>query len=582
MSDRRRPQRASLAGRLLTVYAVVFVILIGLFGILIRNGMVDVLEEQAIERLAAESRAIGLDLDERSGPDLRAAVAARSSALGARVTVVELDGTVIADSAFDPAEMENHAGRPELVAALGGEVGTATRRSATTGESRLYVAVPPLDGRLYRLSITDAQLAALTDDVSSRVGIAALVAGIAGVFLVAVVARRIARPIEELTEIATQVSDGQLDATPRSSSVEELDRLGHAIGRMSSELGNRIREAQAEADTLQALLDALPQGVLLVSADDVVVFGNQTAASLLGEIPTRVGRLTPVGLQRLVRGAADGRETVQREFDYGGAGPTIRAVAAPLPDDSVLLVLNDVTAQLRVEAMRRDFVADASHELKTPVSSILAASETMRMALERDPDRALGFLRSIEGSAQHLARLVEDLLDLSRLEASVPERHIVRVDEVIIDEIERRRPSATDAGVTMDHDVHPATVEGSAADLALAIGNLIQNAIRYSESGDRVVISTTSEAGAVRVSVVDTGVGIPQRSLGRVFERFYRVDVARSRETGGTGLGLAIVKHVAESHGGSVSVESELGAGSTFHLVLPTVGAERPEVVSDA
>ena len=246
-------------------------------------------------------------------------------------------------------------------------------------------------------------------------------------------------------------------------------------------------------------------------------------------------------------------------------------MAMPIRDDSdqVLVVAADITERHRLEAMRRDFVADASHELKTPIASILASSEALQLALSRDPNRAEGFASQVETAARRLARIVSDLLDLSRLEASAVSNEVTRIDQVVAEEIERLRARADAGGVAMTVALEPVTVPGPSSDWALAVRNLCENAIAYTDSGGSVSVTLVPHADSVELSVVDTGTGIPTRSLHRVFERFYRVDVARSRETGGTGLGLAIVKHVAERNGGTVSATSELGRGSTFRIRIP-------------
>jgi two-component system, OmpR family, phosphate regulon sensor histidine kinase PhoR len=569
MNEVRSPGRGSLAGRLLTAYAVVFILLIGFFGLLTLDGVESVLRRQATESLERELRTVRLALAPIADDDLAETGDALAEALGARLTVIGPDGTVMADSAFDPAAMENHASRPEVAAALEGRTGEDSRASDTTGVRQTYVAIGSPEGRVYRLSITEDQLAGEVAEVGTRVGIAALVAGVVGVLLMAVVARRVARPIQELTGVAKEVAEGRLDVRPRRSSIQELDRLGVSIGQIADELGRRVVQAEGEREILEALLDALPQGVILIAADGEILYGNGTAREIVGTVPERLGKLAPHSLQRLVREAVDSGATRDEVLDSTGVGPTLRALATPLPDGRILLVITDISERVRIERMRRDFVADASHELKTPIASILASSETLQMALERDPERAGRFVTLVHESAQQLARIVGDLLDLSRVETSTGGDTPVRLDRVIEDEIERLRQVASDNGIALTSRLEPAVVVGSASDLGLAVRNLISNAIRYSAEGDQVQVRSTIQGSMVQVDVEDTGVGIPKRSLNRVFERFYRVDVARSRETGGTGLGLAIVKHVAETHGGSVSVVSELGSGSTFSLVLP-------------
>lgn len=569
MSDLLSPGRASLTGRLLTAYAIVFILLIGLFGLLTVDGVESVLRSQASDALERQVQSVRIAFTDVPDSALRQAGDELAAVLDARLTVIAADGRVLADSVFEPGAMDNHASRPEVAEALGGGTGSDTRESDTTGVPQTYVAVGSPDGRVYRLSITEEQLANQVAEVGTRVVVAAVIAGVVGVLLVAVVARRVTRPIQELTGTASEVAEGRLDVRPRRSSIRELDRLGVSIGQMATELGRRVVEAEAQRETLEVLLDALPQGVILIGMDGMILYGNGTAQAIVGSLPARVSALTPLTLQRLVRAAMEAGEMQDVVLESTGAGPTLRALATPLPDDRVLLVITDVSERVRMERMRRDFVADASHELKTPIASILAASETLQMALERDPERAERFVTLVHDSALQLARIVGDLLDLSRVETSTGGDAPVRLDRVVEEEIEGLRPAAVERGVELSLDLVGVVVVGSASDLGLAVRNLVANGIRYSTKGDRVRVGLVTEGDSVRLYVEDTGAGIPSRSINRVFERFYRVDVARSRETGGTGLGLAIVKHVAEVHGGSVSVDSELGVGSTFHLVLP-------------
>ena len=569
MNEPRAPGRGTLSGRLLATYAVAFVLLIGFLALLILDGAEDVLRSQTNEALASEARAARFALESVADPDLQQDASALAEVLGVRVTVIDPDGLVLADSAFDPTAMENHGSRPEVVGAIAEGIGTDTRTSDTTGIAQSYVAVASPGGRVYRLSVTEDQLDARVGEVGRRIGLAALIAGAVGVGVMAVVARRVARPIQELTGVAREISEGRLDIRPRRSPIRELDRLGLSIGRMADELGHRVIEAESERETLGVLLDALPQGVILFDPDGLVLYGNGPAHDILGDVPERLAKLTPLSLQRLVRSVGESSTTQDTMLESAGTGPTLRALATPLPDGRMVLVVSDISERVRIERMRRDFVADASHELKTPIASILAASETLQMALERDPDRAARFVTLVHEAALQLARIVGDLLDLSRLETSTGGSDRVRLDRVAEEEVERLRSGAEEEGITVVSRLHPAVVVGSGSDLGLAVRNLVSNAIRYSSEGDSVTVQTVVDGSAVRLTVEDTGEGIPRRSIDRVFERFYRVDVARSRETGGTGLGLAIVKHVAEAHGGSVSVESELGVGSAFHLVLP-------------
>jgi signal transduction histidine kinase len=322
-------------------------------------------------------------------------------------------------------------------------------------------------------------------------------------------------------------------------------------------------------------LASMEEGVLLFDATGGRVFANAAIARHLGDEPASADLLLPIALRDAVRRAGYVGSTVRAEAETGAPTRWLRATAQPVgTDGSVLLVVRDVTEARRIDAIRRDFVANASHELKTPVASIKAAAETLRDGAIDDPTAAHRFTEQLERDTDRLGRIVSDLLDLSRLETGSERLDRVALDAIAQDEISRRREQAdaADVSLALQVDGVPA-IRGSARDLALMTGNLIDNAIRYTGRGGSVAVEVRAERDAVVLRVADTGVGIPQRDLPRVFERFYRVDQARSRETGGTGLGLSIVRHVTENHGGVVTVTSELGQGSTFEVRLPTDAA---------
>jgi signal transduction histidine kinase len=344
----------------------------------------------------------------------------------------------------------------------------------------------------------------------------------------------------------------------------------------AADLGGRLRAAQAaasgageEARLLEQVLAVVRQGVLLVGEDDLVAYANPAAHDLV-RVSDRLVTLVPHGLQRLVRQARIDQAAAEGEMEHGSPPRILRAAAVVFPADKrVLVTISDVTESNRIEAVRRDFVAAASHELKTPVAAVQASAEALGLALQRDPASAQRFAGQVERSAQQLSRLVGDLLDLSRLESSEPSEGRVSLAPVVEAEVNRIGSQAEEAGVTISVRSQPVEVVGSSQDLGLAVRNLLDNAIRHTGRGGAVVVSVRSEQPGAVIEVADTGEGIPRRELPRIFERFYRVDTARSRSTGGTGLGLAIVKHVAERHGGAVTVDTELGVGSTFRITLP-------------
>lgn len=389
----------------------------------------------------------------------------------------------------------------------------------------------------------------------------------AGLAALAFITDRMTRPLRRITRAVSRIAAGQHEVRVPDEEILELGELAESLNLMAADLGARIEEARRERRTLETILAAMEEGVVLFDEEQTVRYANAAAGRLLGAEPTFLRGPHP--FQRLVADAREGLDA-EGEVEVGVPARVIRASAIPIASrGEVLLVLRDVTTARRVEAMRRDFVANASHELKTPAASIQASAETLERAMADDPEAAVRFAGRLRHDAQRLARIVSDLLDLSRLESERPALQPVRLDTVVAEEVARLRPDASEAGLSVSVQATPVTVPGSAKDLGLLTRNLLDNAIRYTPRGGRVRVEVDADDGRAELTVRDTGIGIPTRDLPRIFERFYRVDRARSRETGGTGLGLSIARHVVEQHGGRIRAESELGRGSTFRVTLP-------------
>jgi signal transduction histidine kinase len=344
--------------------------------------------------------------------------------------------------------------------------------------------------------------------------------------------------------------------------------------RGTEELRRALEASEDERRSASQILSAMTEGVLLFGADGSTRFANPAAERQLGSTPGSIDALLPLWLKDAAAAALATGELTTAESETGSPAKVLRGAALPTTDGSIVLVVDDITQTRRLEQTRRDFVANASHELKTPAASIQAAAETIRTAASEDPSVVPRFAAQLEREAARLARIVSDLLDLSRLETGSELDESVPFDAVVRDESERFEDPAAEAGVALDVAAERVPrVRGSGRDLALLVRNLVDNAIRYTRPGGRVEVELGSRNGQVVLTVLDTGLGIPTRDLPRVFERFYRVDRARSRETGGTGLGLSIVKHVVENHGGTIDVSSELGQGTRFVVRLPAAPA---------
>jgi two-component system phosphate regulon sensor histidine kinase PhoR len=518
--------------------------------------------------LADQADAVGVALPE--GANLQPVVRSLGTRLETRITVIATDGKVLADSARDPATMENHASRPEVRAAIAGRTGVSSRTSETTGQPYRYVA-RPVNGRLVvRVALPIAVVEERLGEVRRLILGASALATVVGVGLVWLVARGIARPLRSMTGSVERISRGEMGTPLPPHSTSELALLGETLNRMSAELQSRIEQLGNDRHERDEILSAMEEGVLLIDGDDDVAYANPAAQRILERVPTTLRELSPTALRALAEEVrADGLPR-EREIEFGVPARVIRSSAVPLESlGDVMLVVRDVTAERRIEAMRRDFVTDASHELKTPAASIRAAAETVERAVTEDPGAATRFAGQLRRDAVRLSRIVSDLLDLSRLESEHPELGPVRLDLVVAEELKRLRAQAAESGVALSWEGTPVTVPGSTKDLALLARNLLENAVRYTPQGGRVSVEVRADNGHATLRIEDTGIGIPSRDLPRIFERFYRVDRARSRDTGGTGLGLSIARHVVERHGGKIEAQSELGRGSSFRVTLP-------------
>ena len=510
---------------------------------------------------------------------------------GTRFTFILPTGQVIGDSDKDPASMENHAGRPEVAAALGGRVGTEVRFSDTLHENLLYVAMP-LRGSgaiagVMRSAVPLTELEAHLGQVRRRIAWAGVAAALAAALLSYGVARRISRPLGDMRRGAERYAAGDFShrlAVPDSA---EMATLAESLNRMAAQLDERIRAVLRQRNEKEAVFASMGEGVVTVDAQERLIDMNGAAARLFG-VPPEVARgrsvqevLRNSDMQLLIARTLAARGPAVLEFTLGGAGGAERFIQAHAtvleqPDGrpGAVVVLNDVTRLKRLETMRRDFVANVSHELKTPITSIRGASETLLDGAAGLPEETRRFLEMVDRHANRLGSIVEDLLTLSRIEYDA-EQHRIALEQASVRDVlglavQACAARAGERGVELVLECPDALVSlVNAPLLEQAVVNLIDNAVKYSDAGSRVRVRGGRTGAGIRIEIVDQGCGIEARHLPRLFERFYRVDMARSRKMGGTGLGLAIVKHIAMAHGGAVDVASEPGKGSVFRVDLP-------------
>jgi two-component system, OmpR family, phosphate regulon sensor histidine kinase PhoR len=492
-----------------------------------------------------------------------------------RTTIIAHDGVVLADTEADPKTMENHARRPEVAAALSGKVGSATRLSHTVGIDFLYVAAPSGDKvvRLaYRLSNIQAHISGIRRTIFGTTALALLLALLLAIVIAEIMSRRLRR----IVEFAEKIAAGDLSARIAETSGDEIAQVAAALDRTARRLEENfaaVRESRAE---LEALLNSMTDGVIAVSPDMKVRWANQAIHDIVRR-PVQIGSPVIELLRHPDFLAALSAALNSRRREHAIAASvagrrTFSVTAEPLPDGGVVTVLHDVSEVERVEKTRRDFIANVSHELRTPLTSIRGYAETL---LESDgalKDSARDFLEIIRRNSERMGRLTEDLLVLARVESG-EEKLDLRpqpVRQLLAEAASSLQESARAANVELAVESVPdwsVLADGYAVHQVFA--NLISNALRYAPGGKKIVIGAQEKSEGIEFFVRDFGPGIASEHLPRIFERFYRVDKARSRESGGTGLGLAIVKHIVLNHGGSVRVESTVGHGSTFFFVLP-------------
>ncbi len=495
---------------------------------------------------------------------------------GHRITLIDRDGWVRADSDFPigPLPMiENHSGRPEVRAALATGRGVARRRSETVGRPFLYVAIPG-GPAVIRVAAGLNQVDEVVLRAQRAVAGAALLALLVGSLLALLAGRSIAQPLIAIGAAARAIAAGAPPRFPRSG-IPDIDGLVQALRQMHQQLGDRFDELRREQAETAALVESMVEGVIATDERGRTVTANAAARRLLGyEVAAVLPDLSELFRVKAAREVVDavlrGQAIEDRELDIDGRA--ILMNARPLPSGGAVLVIHDLTELRRLEAVRRDFVANVSHELKTPLTSISGYAETL-LTDAPEPDTARRFLGTILDNARRMQRLVDDLLDLARIEAGrwQPEPEPVDVRDAALAMWNEFAERAAARGVLFEVDIGPGagTVEADADALRQVLTNLFDNSLRYTARGGRVVCRSRLEDAGVAIGVVDNGSGISHEHLPRIFERFYRADHSRSREEGGTGLGLAIVKHLVEAHGGRVYAESERGAGTTVTCWFP-------------
>jgi two-component system, OmpR family, phosphate regulon sensor histidine kinase PhoR len=499
---------------------------------------------------------------------------------GARATIIDASGRVLADSQSNPDAMENHSHRKEFVAALKGQTGESERRSATIGIPFLYVAAP-IAGGAVRLAYPLSDVEAVQAQVRHHLLWGSLFASLIALLIAAAASVWTSRRLQRIVDVAARIEQGDLRARVNDRSMDEIGRVAAAIDKTARQIELSFAAVRSSQHQLETLLNSMQEAVIAVSADGLVRWANHPMDQLVPQ-HTRLNAPIVETIRDPDFLAAVQAATITKQVKNGRAtsivpGRAFEVTAAPLPDGGVVAVLRDLTETERVEKTRRDFIANVSHELRTPLTSIQGYTETLLDTTSENSNSSREFLEIIRKNSLRMSRLTEDLLTLARVESGETrfETEPIPPLELLNDAEQSFREIARTQGVDLKivdsqalESLPPVLADREAIHQVFA--NLIDNAIKYGRSGARIELGARAAQRAVEFYVRDFGAGISSEHLPRLFERFYRVDKARSRESGGTGLGLAIAKHIMLAHSGSIRAESEIARGTTFLFTLPT------------
>jgi two-component system phosphate regulon sensor histidine kinase PhoR len=532
------------------------------------------LENEAL--ITAEASLPGF-LGRDSGDVLDALAKSLGEQTGTRITIIAADGTVLGDSEEEPVQMENHAGRPEVVAALNSGFGTSTRYSTTLGQRMMYVAVPVLNQGevlgIARMSLPLTTVDSLVNRVTISIIAAILVAALLVILAAWLIARITTRPIRRLTVAAGKIASGQLEQKIDTEAKDELGELAFAFSEMSSKVKELVDTISGDRTRLAIILDNMADGMIMTDTEGNISLTNNAAKRLFN-----IRDETEKSLIRVVRDhevddllksclETSSAQTVQ--YEAAASKRYIRAIAVPVVHEElsgVLLIFQDLTELTSMQTTRRELIGNISHEFRTPLAGIKAMVETLRDGAIDDKQAARDFLVRIDDEVERLTQIVAELTELSRIETGKAELKLEPVDinSLLEDVITRFAPQVERHRLSVRKELANdlPTVSADKDRVRQVISNIFHNAIKFTDAGGTITVASRLNHDSVTVDITDTGRGIARSDLPHIFERFYKADRARSGS--GTGMGLAIAKHVIEAHGGSISVSSEEGKGSRF------------------
>lgn len=566
-------------GRSFFGFLAVILILAVLAPLLIYNTMRSRLNDLAVTNLTRTAESLRFTLSpmlHEEPAKLDSILDGLGERLDIRITLISGDGSVLADSEEDPEAMENHRTRPEVICAFNGITGISSRESATLGREMIYVAVPlqveDTIPAVIRTSLFFSEQKAMLEDVFVDIAIVMGVVLLAGLLLAWFISVSLSRPIRNISGATRRVGRGDYSVRIPPCSIRELGRLSSDINSMISRTHGLIEELSNKNESLNAVIRSISGGLVVLDSQGTVVTANRNFREMAGaagreEGTSYTGFMTDPEFSDFIGRVL--REGV-RSGEVDSKGRTYSARAAEVAGTGRLVVtFRDVTELVETARMKREFAANASHELRTPLTAIKGYTETLLEDMSGDGAK---YMKVILRNTDRLIRIVDDMRTLSELEHPMTSLDMsdVNIVEVASDTIDLFRKSAEEKGLELSLRSEPGIppIRADRFRIEQIMVNLLENAVRYTRSGS-VTVMTGSRGGYVTVVVSDTGEGIEEKHLPRLFERFYVVDRARSRSRGGTGLGLAIVKHIVTLHGGWVRVSSSPGSGTMFTFGLP-------------
>jgi two-component system phosphate regulon sensor histidine kinase PhoR len=566
--------------KLLAVFLIIIAATAAVLYVVIGNAWETSLRAEIERNLVQKTLLFAHRVETDKSHSLPEIAAQEGQSAGARATIIDASGRVLADSQSNPDNMENHSHRKEFVAALKGQTGESERRSATIGIPFLYVAAP-IAGGAVRLAYPLSDVEAVQAQVRHHLFWGSLFASLIALLIAAAASVWTSRRLQRIVDVAARIEAGDLRARVNDRPSDEIGRVAAAIDKTARQIELSFAAVRSSQHQLETLLNSMQDAVIAVSADGLVRWANHPMDQLVPQ-HTRLNAPVVETIRDPDFLAAVQAATITKEVKNGRAtsivpGRAFEVTAAPLPDGGVVAVLRDLTETERVEKTRRDFIANVSHELRTPLTSIQGYTETLLDTPSENSNSSREFLEIIRKNSLRMSRLTEDLLTLARVESGETrfETEPVPPLELLHDAEESFREIARTQGVDLNI-VDAPTLESLPRVLAdreaihQVFANLIDNAMKYGRAGARIELGARAAQPGIEFYVRDFGTGISSEHLPRLFERFYRVDKARSRESGGTGLGLAIAKHIMLAHSGSIRAESEIARGTTFLFTLPT------------